>query len=704
MWGMFAAAVLLGAAFLYVPGYFMMRALRFSRIPSFACAPLLSVVLYGVMTVAYGKLGVFCDWVALAVPALIIGVAAFVVSQMLTTRFSWRGVSSSLGSRSGSVFGMRADRFDLLCLIAYIVVGAIAVGVVLLANLEAPDSVLQEYDNIHHLGQIHAFVSSGVWSPLSVTLFPGADAAVSTLPGSGFYPSAWHWVASFMVSSLGVSVPLSVNAVDALFAGFVYPASMFLLMRVMLAKHPGAVALGAFVAPAFTAFPWGFLIFGPLYANLASFSMMPAAAYLFISLFDRDASASSRVRIVAVFAAFVVAMALAQPNAVFTMGAMLIAFCVWKATGLTACIPWLKEKGLLGKVVVGVLATVFFAGVWYVLFKLPFLQGVVTHEWAAFTTRGRAFVDALSLSFRVGAPQVLLAVLLAVGSLWTLRHRDCLWIAFSYAFFCAIYIVDVTSGGPLEFLLSGFWYTDSWRVAASAVFSGVPLASLGLALAAKGAARGVRGLLAAASAGGSPSGDRRNRAVALASSCVVAVAFAFLCFMPGVSGSDGSVLRNGLNVVEDSIRVRNSSAGVQVYDAAERAFVDEVERVVPEGSYIVNVPDDGSAFAYGIDGLNVLYRSTRTYDVESESPEGYILRTRLADAAADADVRSALESVGADYVLVLDDERVASDRAYLFTYDPALWQGILSIDADTPGFELVLSEGDMRLYRITAAA
>ena len=391
-------------------------------------------------------------------------------------------------------------------------------------------------------------------------------------------------------------------------------------MRVMLAKHPGAVALGAFVAPAFTAFPLGFLIFGPLYANLASFSMMPAAAYLFISLFDRDASASSRVRIVAVFAAFVVAMALAQPNAVFTMGAMLIAFCVWKAMGLTACIPWIKEKGLLGKVVVGVLATVFFAGVWYVLFMLPFLQGVVTHEWAAFTTRGRAFVDALSLSFRVGAPQVLLAVLLAVGSLWTLRHRDCLWIAFSYAFFCAIYIVDVTSGGPLKFLLSGFWYTDSWRVAASAVFCGVPLASLGLALAAKGAARGVRGLLAAASAGGSPSGDRRNRAVALASSCVVAVAFAFLCFMPGVSGSDGSVLRNGLNVVEDSIRVRNSSAGVQVYDAAERAFVDEVERVVPEGSYIVNVPDDGSAFAYGIDGLNVLYRSTRTYDVESESP------------------------------------------------------------------------------------
>ena len=67
-------------------------------------------------------------------------------------------------------------------------------------------------------------------------------------------------------------------------------------------------------------------------------------------------------------------------------------------------------------------------------------------------------------------------------------------------------------------------------------------------------------------------------------------------------------------------------------------------------------------------------------------------------------MRSALESVGADYVLVLDDERVAADRAYLFTYDPALWQGILSIDADTPGFELVLSEGDMRLYRITAAA
>ena len=34
--------------------------------------------------------------------------------------------------------------------------------------------------------------------------------------------------------------------------------------------------------------------------------------------------------------------------------------------------------------------------------------------------------------------------------------------------------------------------------------------------------------------------------------------------------------------------------------------------------------------------------------------------------------------------------------------DNELWSGIRAIDDSTPGFETVLSEGDMRLYRITA--
>ena len=330
----------------------MMRALRFSRRTEFACAPLLSLVLYGVMTVVYEKLGVFCDWVALAVPALIIGVAAFVVSQMLAARFGWRGVSSSLRVSFSSVFGDAGPTARPSLLGRLHRCRRDRRGRYAFANLEAPrlgSAGVRQHPSsgadsrVRVLGRVVAAVGHAV--PAT------ADAAVAArfAEGSGFYPSAWHWVASFMVSSLGVSVPLSVNAVDALLRGLCLPGQYVPSMRVMLAKRPGAVTLGALVAPAFTAFPWGFLIFGPLHRELGVvFDDARRGVSVHLPVRSRRFRVESRAHSSAVFAASVVAMALAQPNAVFTMGAMFIAFCVWKATGLAACIPWLEEKVLLG--------------------------------------------------------------------------------------------------------------------------------------------------------------------------------------------------------------------------------------------------------------------------------------------------------------------------------------------------------------------
>lgn len=43
------------------------------------------------------------------------------------------------------------------------------------------------------------------------------------------------------------------------------------------------------------------------------------------------------------------------------------------------------------------------------------------------------------------------------------------------------------------------------------------------------------------------------------------------------------------------------------------------------------------------------------------------------------------------------------ESPYLFTYgEGEQWRGIDSIRDDTPGFEVILAEGDIRLYKITA--
>ena len=67
-------------------------------------------------------------------------------------------------------------------------------------------------------------------------------------------------------------------------------------------------------------------------------------------------------------------------------------------------------------------------------------------------------------------------------------------------------------------------------------------------------------------------------------------------------------------------------------------------------------------------------------------------------------MQEAVESIGAEYVLQLDQGEPDVESPRLFTYENGKkWRGIDGIRDDTPGFEVVLAEDDMRLYKITAA-
>ena len=105
---------------------------------------------------------------------------------------------------------------------------------------------------------------------------------------------------------------------------------------------------------------------------------------------------------------------------------------------------------------------------------------------------------------------------------------------------------------------------------------------------------------------------------------------------------------------------------------------------------MVNVPSDGSVWLYATDGINTMCR--RFYD--SPNAEYDLMKESLCDVSSNAEVRQAVNDVDAKYVLFLDE----SVHAGKFEDDD--WKGILSITDETPGFDLVLSQGTMRLYRI----
>lgn len=682
MWGLFFASVAIATLFLLTPGYLFLRALRIARLTSIVCAPLVTVSVYGMLTILYAKAGIFCSWTTLVVPVAAICGVLCVIGCLVGSKKE-RVLGFSIGDRS--------HRRDWLCLGLYIVVAFVIAMFLFVRSLDGLDSYVQDFDNIHHLGVTLGYVESGNWSPFSATLYATADdALINPLPEATFYPAAWNWVAALLVSSIGVSVPLAANAVNFALVVFVFPANMFLLMRLVFRDALSVVPFGALVSVGFFAFPWGFFTFGPLYPNMMAFSMLPSVAFCFISLFQKDADGKTRIIAVAVFCIGLVSLVFSQPNAIFTMGVFLIPFCVYQVALGADRLSLPNPRKTYVKGALCALCIALIAIVWLAFYYAPFMRGVVSHSWPAFSTRSQALVDVLLLAFREQGTQIALAALVIAGILYTLKNRRYLWISCAYVMMCAMFIVDVTSDAPVKFLLTGFWYTDSCRVAASAALFAIPLAALGLWLAAKAA----RHLLSLAS-------GMKPRSRSIVATCALAGAFLMTNLYPNFTIAGFGTVQTGMGAMANTLVTKNGYRYPRVYDADEIAFVQEVCHAIPTGTLVINNPDDGSAFSYATSGLNTYYRYLRTYGEGNETEESATIRNGLSRIATDERVRAAVDRVGAEYVLVLDQGEIEGDRPRFFTYENGKnWRGIDSIRDDTPGFERVLSRGDMRLYRI----
>ena len=149
-------------------------------------------------------------------------------------------------------------------------------------------------------------------------------------------------------------------------------------------------------------------------------------------------------------------------------------------------------------------------------------------------------------------------------------------------------------------------------------------------------------------------------------------------------------------VTISSISILNDSTKNKF--ATEIAFIQEAAATIGPNQAVINLPYDGSLIAYGLTGLKSYYLERYGYEGAHETPESALIRTELSEISTRADVLEAVQDTGCRYVLILK-----RDKDIVYDFDPLLWQGISDIDDATPGFTPVLSEGDMRLYRIDAA-
>lgn len=722
---LFAMAIFAGAVFAYLPGCLALRAFRLPLAFIVAGAPLVDIALYSLMGILYGKMDVPASWETMFLPLLGAGLALFAGRLIFD-----RKERLSRGAHGVSRAPQGGFLKDAALLALYLAIGVVALAAVFIGNMDSTDWFLQEFDNGHHLGAIRTFAESGVWSSLETSMYlQPSDIALDPQPGSGFYPSAWHTVAAFMVDLTGVTVAQAANATNFLFSGIVFATSSFAFMKVLFPNSNGMVAIGAPLTFAFAAFPWKLLYWGPLFPNLASFGLVPAVMTFFILVFCKGCDASERIRSAALFVIGMVALVFAQTNGVFTVAVLLVPYCVYAIVRVVASSSRFATRRLFWQILFSGIFLLFALVAWSVLYKLPFMQAVVTFNWPAFAGKAESTLNFFTLSFRETEPQYLLGAMVVVGMVWAVAKRNHahVWLAFSWLIAGGLYVLSASTDGWLKQFLTGFWYTDCMRLGANVVLVAIPLAALGVQ--AVGAAvatvfrsleqrRDVRAPLAAGGeiavdlhpSARSAQAERRplggmKRPYALVSGVLVALFIAVL-FLPNFSLPDGSVVRTPLGETGAKIGKFYDTDRANVLDEEEAAFVERVMGAVPEGSVILNQPNDGSVFAYGTKGIDVYYRYMAGYGGEGETPESVAIRTGLSSVTENEGVREALDVIGADYLMQLDNQAYAGQSAYdpyyLWSYYYWQWEGFDAVNDETPGFEIVLADGDMRLYRIVA--
>lgn len=679
MWTDLLLATLLAIAVLLVPGFVAARALGARWELALGGAPLLTLATYGVLSIAYGALGIPCGWATLAVP---VAVVSAVVWAVRSRRGSWREAlwfGEELErpfATSGPMRHITPIRMALLLALAAGVITSVAVFV---CSIGDPNAFEQTYDNAWHLSRIHMFAETQDFSTFN----------------QGFYPSAWHGIAAMVELALGVSTPLAENATNLAFIIGVFPLGSVLLLGTLFPDRPRVVCLGGMLCLSFAFFPWRIMLFGPLYPNLASFSMMPAEAALFIRLFAKETDAAERVRSGVLFVAGGVSMALAQPNAIFSTGTFLIPYCVWRMREYAydrfeGC----SHRRALALGAAAVLAVAFTA-LWVLLANAPFMAAVVNYPRMTMLSAGQAIRWGLGFSFVIRRQQFFIMAVVLLGALLLLLRPRRRWLTFSYALLLGIYVVAISVEGPLQHLVAGFWYSDYYRLAATVCVFCVPLVAMGMDTIVSMVMWCIR---KASELTGR--GRRLASRVGVVTSVAVVALILALHYVP-FQFVPYHYQSWGFDAVAYELRDMYQNVSNHSLAPEERDFVERVKELVPEGEPVYNIPFDGSVFSYAACDLNVTYKS---FDADTGANTS-TLRMGLDGIATNEEVRAAAEREGIEYVLLLDQGAEkngfsAGASLYLLSYDEKCWEGITGLSDDTPGFEVVLSEGDMRLYRI----
>lgn len=686
MWGEFFACMAIIVLALYGPGVLAFRALRLDGSLALACAPLASIFGYSIVALIYDKLDAPCSWATTILPLVAVYGATYIISHLMT------------GRQQGS-----DSKLSWLLLGAYLIVGLAVCGYVFIKSLDGPLSYYCRFDNQTHYALARHFIDTQNWSTLDTW-----SGALSETSRTGYYPAAWHATAALACSLTGFDPALVFNALNATLSGIVFPASSYALMHVLFPNRKSVLAAGAVTTMAFACLPWVLLLKGQLLANLISFAITPAAIALIIR-YAEDGLARHWPAFAIVAVMSLGDFVFAHPNGLFTAVVFLTPYFIHRAALACKNSKRLSERNPLRRpwVVWAAGASIAFA-LWQAMLYAPPLQAVVLYNNTGNLnlTWGESVWAALGLSLYPDQPMQWLAMAFCLIGAVSLVRQKRLWLALPGLWMLVVYAACrcTEASYTLRTFLAGFWYSDPYRILCCAELFLIPVAAAGLVAAARWLTRQLP------IAGAHP----RTTQLLVLTMFSLGNFFPYYVAPPKPDAAEPEphfvpTAGTAFGFMHYLMTEGYTEAEEQAYSAEERDFVERARNALPADALVINQPHDGSTFAYGLDGLNTYYRHI---DVGSDTPDSQLLRSSLDAIATNAEVQEAARKAGVGYVLQLDqgadpskidDPESTDGRTWLLQSDESSWRnfdGINRITDETPGFELVMSKGDMRLYRI----
>ncbi len=658
---------------LYAPGWLIYLAGGFAALPALVLAPTISVVWMCIAGIVYDLVGIPANIVTVFAPLAIAAVAAVALRRL-------RGHHEEPSHRLGEHLTVPAA-----CL--YVAVGAISCALLYLYQRTDMSSFIYQWDNDTHLGVIRAFADSQKMSTLHVSSYLTAgDLQPDPFgSGSGYYPAAFHELCALVVLVRHVTAPLAVNASIAVMGAVIFPLSMSLFVSELFDDDRVALYSGAVLCGLFPAMPYAGTFYGPVYPNIFAVSLLPIGLALAFRLM-RDGE-SRRPSIFAVLLVTLIALAFVHPNTLFSLGVI----CVPTLVVQVAREERAKGASGLRSFVIGALVLLAFVVLWGILFIAPPLRGVVTGQFVPTTTVGdaiRSMFLFLPSSFlqTIGGGQPILFVLVAVGIVADIVKRRFPGLVATYVLLQVMCIIATSTFNLFKQILTGFWYTDSNRLAAI-------LAIVSIALAAEGVswiAEGARSLVAR---------KPRRKDMGTASTVVSAAAVLLVVTLEGY----GVFPNEGGTLARLQYTLRGAYGEWNAYTVNERGAVRELKGIVGD-DIVANSTYDGSLFAYGSDDVHMLYRfNDNLYDVDgvaTDTADAQLVRTKLNEIATNPEVKAAAERLGVRWVAQLDTTHAIQEANDFYHAED--WAGIESVDDNTPGFQLAYQNGYVKLYKITA--